>query len=44
VIYAGIVQGRTTVLIAGSVMTAVLALGVDYVAGIIEEVLSPRGL
>jgi osmoprotectant transport system permease protein len=44
VIYAGIVQGRSTVLIAGSVMAAVLALGVDYVAGIVEEVLSPRGL
>ena len=44
IIYAGIVQGRTTVLVAGSVMTAVLALGVDYVTGLAEEWLSPRGL
>jgi osmoprotectant transport system permease protein len=44
IIYAGIVQGRTTVLIAGSVLTAVFALAVDHLAGIAEEVLSPRGL
>jgi osmoprotectant transport system permease protein len=44
IIYAGIVQGRSTVLIAGSVLTAVFALGVDYLAGIAEELLSPRGL
>ncbi len=44
IIYNGIVQYRSTVLIAGSVMTAVLALFVDYVAGVAEELLSPRGL
>jgi len=44
VIYAGIVQGRPNVLIAGSVMTAVLALAIDNLAGVAEEVLSPRGL
>ena len=44
IIYQGIVQGRNTILIAGSVMTAVLALFVDYVAGVAEEYLSPRGL
>lgn len=44
IIYAGLVQGRTTVLIAGSVMTAVFALAVDYCAGVAEERLSPRGI
>lgn len=44
IIYAGIVQSRTPVLIAGSVMTAILALFVDYLAGVAEELLSPRGL
>lgn len=44
IIFDGIVQNRSVVLIAGSVMTAILALAVDYVAGIAEEVLSPRGL
>jgi len=44
IIYTGIVQSRQTVLVAGSVMTAILALFVDYLAGVAEEVLSPRGL
>ena len=44
IIYAGIVQGRTVVLIAGSVMTAVFALFVDFLAGVAEDWLSPRGL
>lgn len=44
IIYAGIVQSRTTLLVAGSVMTAVLALTVDYLAGVAERQLSPRGL
>ncbi len=44
IIYAGIVHGRAVVLIAGSVMTAVLAVAVDYLAGLAERVLSPRGL
>jgi ABC-type proline/glycine betaine transport system permease subunit len=43
VIYAGIVQGRNTVLIAGSIMAAVLAWP-RLRRGIVEEVLSPRGL
>jgi osmoprotectant transport system permease protein len=44
IITTGIVQGRELVTIVGSVLTAALALSVDYVAGIIEDVLSPRGL
>lgn len=44
IIYGGIVQARNVVLIAGSVMTAILALTVDYLAGLAEELLSPRGL
>lgn len=44
IIYAGIVQGRSTVLIAGSIMTAIFALFVDYCAGVAEDWLSPRGL
>jgi osmoprotectant transport system permease protein len=44
IITTGIVQGRETITLVGSVLTASLALSVDYVAGIIEDVLSPRGL
>lgn len=44
IIYTGIQQNRDTILITGAVLTAVLALAVDYVAGIVEEHLSPRGL
>ena len=44
IIYAGIVHDRTTVLVAGSVMTAIFALAVDYCAGVAEQWLSPRGL
>jgi ABC-type proline/glycine betaine transport system permease subunit len=28
----------------GSVLTAVLALAIDYIAGLVEEWLTPRGL
>lgn len=35
---------RTPVLVTGAVLTAVLALFVDYVAGLVEEWLTPRGL
>ena len=44
IINAGLVQNRQLVTIVGSVLTAVLALLVDYVAGIAEDVLRPRGL
>ncbi|MQA03295.1 MAG: ABC transporter permease subunit [Streptosporangiales bacterium] len=43
-IQAGIALGRMPMLIAGSVLTAVLALGLDWLAGIVERVLRPRGL
>ncbi|HSH21741.1 MAG TPA: ABC transporter permease, partial [Candidatus Caenarcaniphilales bacterium] len=35
---------RQPVLITGAVLTAVLALGIDWIAGIAERVLRPRGL
>jgi osmoprotectant transport system permease protein len=35
---------RTTVLITGSVLTAVLALLLDWIAGIVEDLLRPKGL
>jgi osmoprotectant transport system permease protein len=35
---------RTPVLITGSVLTAVLALLLDWIAGIVEDVLRPKGL
>jgi osmoprotectant transport system permease protein len=40
----GIKLRRTPVLLTGAVLTAVLALGVDWVAGIAEDVLRPKGL
>jgi osmoprotectant transport system permease protein len=43
-ITTGIVQGRDTITFTGAVLTACLALTVDYVAGLIEDVLRPRGL
>lgn len=43
-IVAGIVQRRQPILIVGAVLVAVLALLVDYLAGIAEDVLRPRGL
>lgn len=44
IINTGIVQGRDRVTIVGSVLTAALALSVDYVAGLAEDFLRPRGL
>ncbi|MDQ3346065.1 MAG: ABC transporter permease [Chloroflexota bacterium] len=43
-IVSGIVQNRQVILVVGAVLVAVLALFVDYVAGIAEDVLRPRGL
>lgn len=40
----GIKLRRTPVLLTGAVLTAVLALAVDWVAGIAEDVLRPKGL
>lgn len=40
----GITLDRVPVLLAGSVLTALLALTVDWLAGLAERVLRPRGL
>lgn len=42
-IVAGINGGRPTITIVGAVLIATLALLVDYVAGIAEELLRPKG-
>lgn len=44
VVYGGIVQSRTPVIVIASVLTAVLALLVDHVLGVAEDVLRPQGL
>jgi osmoprotectant transport system permease protein len=44
VVYGGIVQSRTPVIVVASILTAVLALLVDHVLGVVEHVLRPRGL
>jgi osmoprotectant transport system permease protein len=38
------VQSRTPVIVVASILTAVLALLVDYVLGVVEDALRPRGL
>ncbi len=43
-IFQGFQLRRTPILITGAVLVAVLALLVDYVAGLIEEKLTPKGL
>lgn len=44
IIVTGLVQGRLLITVVGSVLTAVLALLIDYLAGVAEDVLRPRGL
>lgn len=44
IIYTGLVQSRQIVILTGAVLTAALALMVDYAGGIAEDVLRPRGL
>lgn len=44
VIDTGIRQSRESILIVGSVLTAVLALFIDWLAGIAEDILRPKGL
>jgi osmoprotectant transport system permease protein len=44
IIITGLVQNRPLVTIVGSVLTAVLALLIDYLGRVAEEVLRPRGL
>ena len=44
IIISGYQLSRLPVLMTGAVLTAVLALFVDYLAGIVEETLTPRGI
>jgi osmoprotectant transport system permease protein len=44
IIVAGLSTNRFTIQIVGAGLTAVLALAVDYLAGIAEDLLRPRGL
>ncbi|MBV9844003.1 MAG: ABC transporter permease [Kutzneria sp.] len=43
-IETGIVLNRITILLTGSILAAVLALAVDWLAGLAERLLRPRGL
>lgn len=43
-IETGIGQNRLPVLVVGSILTAVLALFIDWLAGVAEDVLRPKGL
>ena len=43
-IVAGLSTNRFTVQVVGAALTAVLALTIDYLAGIAEDVLRPKGL
>ncbi|CAN5364660.1 ABC transporter permease [soil metagenome] len=43
-IFQGFQLRRTTILMTGAVLTAALALLVDYLAGLAEEFLTPKGL
>jgi osmoprotectant transport system permease protein len=44
IIVAGLATNRTTVQLTGALLTAVLALLIDYLAGVAEDVLRPKGL
>ena len=44
IIITGIKLQRTPVLVVGSVLTIVLALAFDWLGGLVEDVLRPRGL
>jgi len=44
IINGGLVSNRQTVVLVGSVLTAVLALTIDHLGGIAESRLSPKGL
>lgn len=43
-IESGIVFSRTPILLTGSVLTPVLALGLDWLLGLVERLVYPRGL
>lgn len=44
IIFRGYQLNRTSVLLVGAVLTAVLALLVDWLAGIVEEQMTPEGI
>jgi osmoprotectant transport system permease protein len=44
IISGGLSTSRDTVIITGAVLTAVLALFVDWVGGIVEDLLRPKGI
>lgn len=44
IINSGIKLSRESILITGAVLTGVLALIIDYIAGVVEDVLRPKGL
>ena len=44
IIDTGISLSRTPILITGAVLTGVLALVIDYIAGVTEDILRPKGL
>jgi osmoprotectant transport system permease protein len=44
IISGGLSTNRNTVIVTGAVLTAVLALLVDWVGGIVEDLLRPKGL
>jgi osmoprotectant transport system permease protein len=44
IIVAGIKTVRTPILVTGAVLTAVIAFALDWVAGVLENLLRPRGL
>jgi osmoprotectant transport system permease protein len=44
IIVAGLATNRVLVQIVGAALTALLALLVDYLAGVVEDVLRPKGL
>jgi osmoprotectant transport system permease protein len=44
IINVGITQDRMLIIVVGAVLTAVLALLIDYLAGLAEDFLRPRGL
>jgi osmoprotectant transport system permease protein len=44
IIYQGLVLNRLPVTVVGALLAAVLALLIDYVGGVLEELLRPRGL
>ena len=44
IINTGIKTSRDPILYTGAVLTGVLALTIDYIAGVVEDVLRPKGL